>query len=120
MDRPPRNPSAPLLDLFVAWRTFYVTVLLVTAILGNFEWQRVSGGSLNQCRAVAMTTLVVAQVFYAFNCRFVTNSSLTYRVFVGNVWLLIASAFNFALQCLLIYAPGLNEVWSMEFINGFA
>lgn len=33
MDRKPRDPKQPLLDAQLGWRTFYVTVLLVTAML---------------------------------------------------------------------------------------
>ncbi|RYF00025.1 MAG: hypothetical protein EOO41_00120 [Methanobacteriota archaeon] len=118
MMRPPRDPKAPLLDGFIAWRTFFVTVLLVTAMLGNMQWQLAIGGSLASARASAMTTLVIAQCLYALNCRYVLHSSLTYRVLIGNPWLLGAIILNCAIQLFLIYTPAVQGVWGMTDMDG--
>lgn len=98
MRRPPRDPKTALLDKFIAWRTFYVTILLVVAMLGNEQWELSTGSSLPEARAVAMSTLVVAQALYILSCRFVRHSSLTYRVFLGNPWLLAMILLNGIIQ----------------------
>jgi magnesium-transporting ATPase (P-type) len=62
MDRPPRNPKAPLLDAFVAWRTFYVTTLLVVAVLGLEQWELVLGNTISEARAAAFTVLILGKI----------------------------------------------------------
>jgi hypothetical protein len=140
MNRPPRDPKAPLLDKTIAWRTFLLTVLFVVAMLGNLQWELDAGNTLAQGRAVAMSTLVIAQCLYALNCRYVYTSSLTYRVFMGNPWLLgmivlnaaiqvqflhaaalklhIGTSTMDALQVFLVYTPGVQSVWGMQSIGG--
>ena len=56
MDRPPRLPTRPLLDGFTVWRTFYVTIILVTAMLGNEQWTLSYGGSLAEVRHLLATS----------------------------------------------------------------
>lgn len=47
-----------------------------------------------------------------------TNSSLTYRVLLGNPWLIAAIIGNMAIQFFFIYTPAVNTVWGMEPIAG--
>lgn len=114
MTRPPRDPNHPLLDGFIAWKSLFVSLALIVIILGNQEWTLVTGGSRASARATAMTTLVMGQCFYALSARFVYRSSLTYRVLLGNPWLLAAIAFNMGMQVVLTYTPGLSGVWGMD------
>jgi len=118
MSRPPRDPRAPLLDKYVTWRTFIVTVAMVVAILGNTEWEARLGGSSREQHAIAMSTLIVAQALYCLNCRFLFASSLTPHVFVGNPWLLAMVVLNGAVQAFLVHTPGVQEVWGMASLNG--
>lgn len=69
MRRPPRDPKASLLDGLIAWRSFFVTTLLIVAMLGNYQWDIVDGGTAGTARAMAMTTLVTAQCLYTLSCR---------------------------------------------------
>lgn len=76
------------------WRTFYVTLLLVVAMLGIMQWELEVSGSVPMGRACAMSVLVLAQGWYALSCRYVNATALTPRVFVGNPWLLAAIFVN--------------------------
>jgi hypothetical protein len=118
MTRPPRDPKAPLLDAYIAWRTFYVTILLVVAMLGIEQWELVVSGNLFQARACAMSVLVISQCLYTFSCRYVNHTALNYRVLMGNPWLLGAVVFNAGVLIFLVYCPGVNTVWSMAPIDG--
>jgi hypothetical protein len=120
MERPPRLPTKPLLDGFTTWRTFYVTVILVAGILGNFQWSLQLGQAQREASASAMTFLVVAQGIYALSCRYVSRSAIWPRVWVGNVWLVVAILVNLALQCFLVYTPGVQDVWDLYNMNGAA
>lgn len=93
-------------------------VLLIVAMLGIMQWEIEVSGDLAQGRACAMSVLVLAQGWYALSCRYVNATALTPRVFVGNPWLLAAIFVNAAVQCFLIYTPGVNGVWSMAPIDG--
>jgi len=118
MSRPPRDPKAPLLDAYIAWRTLYVTILLVVAMLGIEQWELVVSGDLAKARACAMSVLVISQCLYTFSCRYVNHTALHYRVLMGNPWLVGAVVFNAAVQVFLVYCPGVNTVWSMAPIDG--
>ena len=118
MTRTPRDPKAPLLDAQLAWRTVYVTVLLVTAMLGNGQWSFTTGASGAEAQTAAMTTLVVAQALYAVSCRYTARCALWPSVWVGNTWLLAMVFVNAALQCFLIYTPGVQGVWRLAPIDG--
>lgn len=120
MERPPRLPTKPLLDGFTTWRTFYVTVILVAGILGNFQWSLVMGQTQREASAAAMTFLIVAQGVYALNCRFVSRSVMWPSTWVGNAWLVVAIFVNAALQCFLVYTPGVQDVWDLDDMNGTA
>lgn len=119
MQDKPRSPKKRLLSKTVLWRTLYVTIILVVFVLGTFQWSLNIGYDVSRARSSAMTTLVVAQCFYLLNCRFNTMSALHPRVFKGNKWVWVAILVNLALQCLLVYTPGVQEIFDTGFMNGF-
>lgn len=117
MARPPRDPSAPLLDAMLLWRCTYITIILCASMLGNMAWELSIGGHEEVGRAIAMSTLVIAQCFFAFSCRFVSHTSITPAVFRGNPWLLGAVLLNAIIQVFLVHTPIVNKTWSMEAMN---
>lgn len=72
MRRAPRRADAPILSGFLIWRTVFVSVVLVVGVFGLFQYERSLGTDLETARAVAVTTLVLFEVFYLFNCRHLT------------------------------------------------
>lgn len=121
MDRPPRKPGKRLLSSYVLFRSIYVTVLNVIVTLGNFQWERDIGGSLAEASTVAMNTIVAVQTLYLLNCRFLSRSSLRPSVlYKGNKFVLLAIAIVGALQGLVSYTPGIQDVWDTAAINGLA
>ena len=54
------------------WRILFVSLLMVTGTFGLFLWERLSGSDIDTARTVAVNTLVVAEVFYLFNTRYLT------------------------------------------------
>jgi magnesium-transporting ATPase (P-type) len=91
MQRPPRDPKAPLMDGFLIWRTAFVTTLLVVVTLGMFLHMGQTGASLAEARTAAVNTLVAGSIFYLLNSRFLLAPAWGLRGLIGNrvVWLVI-------------------------------
>lgn len=118
MHRAPRRPGKPIMGKAIIWRTFFVGVLLIIAMLLNMQATLWRGGSLAQGRAVAMNTLVLGQCLYILSCRYLGASSLRLEALTSNPWVSAAVVLNCALQALITYTPGVQEVWSTAAITG--
>ena len=131
MSRPPRRKGKRLFGKLVMWNCLWVSALLVTCVIGTFAWhlrvnpadERRSGADssdprINKARAEAFNMLVFAEIAYALNCRYVKSTSIRKELFTGNKWCWIAIAVTVALQILLTYTPGVNEVFNNAPIDG--
>ncbi len=105
MKRRPRHPSEPLLTGFMIWRILFVSVLMVMGTFGLFLWERLHGAELEGARTVAVNALVIAEVFYLFNARFLTASSLNRTGLLGNRYALLAVFAVVVFQLLFTYLP---------------
>jgi magnesium-transporting ATPase (P-type) len=105
MQRPPRDPTTPLVDGFMLWRILFVTVLMALASYGLFLWEQAQGADVTTARTVAVNALVVAEMFYLFNCRRLHSSILNREGFLGNRLALQAIAFLLILQLGYTYLP---------------
>ena len=108
MERSPRDPNVSILGGSFLRRVIFVSLLLGGASLGLFLWEHKRGMPLELARTLAVTTLVVGQMFYLFNSRFLHKSSLSLKRLFSNriAWgavLLLA-----ILQLLFVYAPFMN------------
>ena len=108
MRRPPRRPEAPLLSRFLVWRVFVVSVLFSGASLGVFFAALEAGRDLETARTLVVNMLVVAQVFYLFNVRYLHAASITLRGALGTPPVLWALAAIVAAQLAFTYAPVMN------------
>ena len=104
MERKPRDPDTPLLTRFLLWRIGFVSVLLLVGTLGHFLYELyVLGTGLDYARTAAINTLVMGQIFYLFNSRYMVQPSYTKEGMFGSrpVWvaigvlILLQAAFNF-------------------------
>ena len=91
MDRMPRKPDTPLLSAFLIWRILFVTVIMVIGSFGLFLWERSLGTSIEEARTVTVNTIVMFEIFYVFNSRYLRHSVLNLHGLFGNwlVWLAI-------------------------------
>jgi len=111
MRRAPRQTSEPLLDRLLVWRIAFVSLLMVAGGLGFFLWEQASGASIAVARTVALNALVMGEIFYLFNCRFLVASSLNPRGFFASRPVLL-SVFLVALaQALLTYWAPLQRLF---------
>ena len=105
MQRPPRQPHAPLLTGFLVWRIAFVSLLFVLGAFGIFAWAMSRGLDLETARTMAVNVLVVLQIFYLFNVRFLHQTSLTLMGALGTKPVLIALSAVVAAQLALTYTP---------------
>ncbi len=112
MRRPPRDPDAALLDLFLLWRVIFVSALLLLATYGIFSWiHNAQGGPLDQARAGAVNMLVAGCAAYLLNSRYQTRSVLSRQGLFGSrpVWLAIGLVAM--LQLAWTYVPILQRLF---------
>jgi magnesium-transporting ATPase (P-type) len=105
MRRPPRRPDAPLLSHFLLWRVALVSVLFAAISLTVFFAAQRLGRDVETARTLVVNTLVVLQIFYLFNVRYLHMASITWRGALGTPAVLWAVAAVVAAQLAFTYAP---------------
>jgi len=115
MRRKPRRSSEPV----IAGREFGImsfqgfVIAVATLVAFYIGWSREGfpqeAGSLSQ--TLAFSTLVISQLFHAFDCRSTTKSIFS-RGFFTNPSLLLAFAGSLALQMLVIYLTPLGRFFN--------
>ncbi|MFZ1415386.1 MAG: HAD-IC family P-type ATPase [Defluviicoccus sp.] len=119
MQRPPRDPKAPLLSSFVIARTVLVALLMAAGALGLFLLAYrtaapaagpISEWSYPQAQTEAVTTVILFQIFYLLNCRSLKASMFRIGLF-SNLWIYAGIGTVLLLQIGFIYLPFMNEVF---------
>ncbi|MGM0831382.1 MAG: HAD-IC family P-type ATPase [Pseudomonadota bacterium] len=114
MARQPRDPKAPLLDLFLLWRVIFVSVLLLIGVFGMFSWILNQGGSEALARAGAVNMLVTGSAAYLINSRFLINSTLSFAGIFGSRPVWIAIMMVMLLQMAFTYLPFMQLIFGSE------
>ncbi|MBE0599615.1 MAG: cation transporting ATPase C-terminal domain-containing protein, partial [Desulfuromonadales bacterium] len=104
MQRPPRRQNEPILSGHLLWRTVFVSVLIAALTLALFL-QQFGSTSAEQARTLAVNVLVVGQLVYLFNSRFLLRPSFTLQGLGGNRVAWLAAAALIVLQLAFTYAP---------------
>ncbi len=111
MDRPPRNPRAPLIDFALFMRTGLVALCMTAGAFGIFHWELSSrAASIEQARTAVVNTIVAVEMVYLLNCRSLTHSvrSLGWFTNLPVLWGIVAMA---ALQLAFTYLPLFNRLF---------
>lgn len=114
MERPPRKRDAPLLTKKLVWRVIFVSGLFAGIALLMFFSAQALGASLGKARTMVVNMLVVAEIAYLFNVRFLHMRSLTLKGALGTRPVLIALATAIAAQIAFTYLPFLQSVFETE------
>ncbi|RDH86159.1 MAG: carbonate dehydratase [endosymbiont of Galathealinum brachiosum] len=112
MLRPPRAASEPMLTSYLVWRILFVSVILMSGTFGLFIIELDRGASIEYARTVAVNTLVMFEIFYLFNSRYLKNSIFNWAGLTGNPYVLIA------ITILLILQIGFTYIGSMQHLFG--
>ncbi|MBT8764859.1 cation-transporting P-type ATPase [Metapseudomonas boanensis] len=109
MQRPPRDPKAPLLSAELLWLILLVSVLLTLASLGLFIYTQQLGWSMEASRTLAVNALVFGEIGYLFSSRRV-NSPAHFSVRDNPmVWGMVA--LMVVLQLAFTYVPAFQTLF---------
>jgi magnesium-transporting ATPase (P-type) len=111
MRRPPRDPRERLLSWFFVWRVAMVSVLMMSGALGLFLWELSRGAGLETARTMAVSAVVVAEMFYLLNSRYILRPVLSREGLLGNPYALVALAACALLQLAYVYAGPLQAIF---------
>ncbi len=117
MQRPPRNAQEPMLNLHLIWRVSFVSVILMSGTFGLFLWEMDQGATIEHARTVAVNTLVMFEIFYLFNSRYITDSVFNWAGFTGNRYVLIAIAVLVVFQLGFTYLSSLQSLFGTTAID---
>ena len=117
MQRKPRDPRESIFAHGLPGQIIGIGILIccstLLAFITSFYW---SGGDLTLARTIAFTTLVLAQLFYVFQCR-TEKDSLFKLSFFSNLYLVGAVFCSFVMQLAVIYLPFLQGVFKTSALS---
>ena len=111
MLRPPRDPKEPLLTPLFLWRITFVSLILMVGTFGLFTWFQTQGFSIEYARTVAVNTLVMFEIFYLFNSRYISDSVLSIQGLLGNRYALFAIASLLFFQLAFTYLSPMQTLF---------
>lgn len=111
MQRQPRLASEPLLSHHLVWRILFVAMILMVGTFGLFMIEVQRGASVELARTVAVNTLVMFEIFYLFNSRYILEPVINIRGLFGSRYVLGAIALLILFQLGFTYLPVLQELF---------
>ncbi|RDD96166.1 cation-transporting P-type ATPase [Paracoccus pantotrophus] len=121
MNRPPRPRDAPILSRFLVWRIGFVSVLFMLGVFGIFAYALHRGYGIEGARTMVVNMLVVMEIFYLFNVRYLHRTSFSLIGAMGTPAVLGAIAVVVAAQLLFTYAPFMHALFDsapLAFVDG--
>ncbi len=118
MNRPPREPKAPILDAFVLTRTTYVALLLTAGAVGLFHLELGMGlrdgldqaTAMREAHTTAVTAIIAFQIFYVFSCRSLKRSVVSIGMF-SNPAVFFGVGAIVLLQLGFVYVPFMQHLF---------
>jgi Ca2+-transporting ATPase len=111
MQRPPRDPSMPILTRPLIMRIIMVSLMLVICAFGLFKLElMLMNDNEALARTLAVNVFVFGEVFYLFNCRSITHPVWALGFF-SNPPLWAGVAVMTLLQMMYTYLPVFNTVF---------
>jgi magnesium-transporting ATPase (P-type) len=114
MQRPPRPTDEPLITGFMLWRVGFVGLLLLLGVGLLFLQEQARGTSLEFARTVSVNALVMGEMFYLLNVRFLHKPAYTRDGLLGSRAVLIAIGICFGFQVLFTHVPFMNFLFRTE------
>lgn len=111
MQKSPRDAHEPILTRYLMWRVAYVSMILMSGTFGLFLWEMKQGASIAHARTVAVNTLIMFEIFYLFNSRYITSSIFNFKGLSGNPYVLIAIVILMILQLVFTYLTPMQSMF---------
>jgi magnesium-transporting ATPase (P-type) len=89
----------------------------MSGTFGLFMWEMKQGASIEHARTVAVNTLVVFEIFYLFNSRYITAPVLNRAGLTGNRYVLIAIGVLIILQLGFTYHAPMQALFGTTEID---
>lgn len=121
MRRPPRQPNEGLLTRFMIWRVIFVSLLFLAAALAVFFLALGKGYDVETARTMVVNTIVVLEIFYLFNVRYLHMTSFNWRGVLGTPSVRWALVVVVAAQFAFTYLPFMHELFDsrpVAFLDG--
>jgi Ca2+-transporting ATPase len=113
LKRPPRRPAEGIISRLLWERTFIAGLVMAVGTLYLFWWELQSTEDLGRAQTVALTTMVVFQMFHVGNCRSESRSLFVISPF-SNRFLFLATAAAFFIHAAALYWPWTQFVLRVE------
>jgi magnesium-transporting ATPase (P-type) len=110
--QPPRPRKEPVISRLMVERMVIMGMVLALGTLGVYLWQMNQGSGIEHARTMALTTLVLFQLFNVFNSRSETRSVFTMNP-LSNPFLFFSIVGSVIAQLIAIYWPPLQSVFSL-------
>lgn len=117
MERPPRPPRAGLLSPFLVWRIVFVSGLFTLGALGMFFLALHRGDDIETARTLVVNLIVVFEIFYLFNVRYLNVSSVTLKGALGTPPVLYALGTLVIAQFAFTYAPFMQALFDTRSLS---
>lgn len=117
MRRPPRVAHEPVLTPHLIWRVAFVSIILMSGTFGLFLWEMERGASIEHARTVAVNTLVMFEIFYLFNSRYIKASVFSWAGLTGNHYVLLAIGILIIFQLGFTYLAPLQSLFGTASID---
>ncbi|SEG12102.1 cation-transporting P-type ATPase [Nitrosomonas ureae] len=111
MSRAPHDPNASILSGFLVWRIVFVSLLMISGGFALYIWETLQGSSVELSRTVVVNALVMCEIVYLFNCRYLVASVYSRQGFLGNRYVLWAIGLLLVLQMLFTYWPVMQQLF---------
>ena len=121
MQRRPRPANQGLLTPFLIWRVALVSFLFLAAVLGVFFYSLGRGDELAMARTLVVNLIVVLEVFYLFNVRYLHYTSYSWKGLLGTPAVLSAVAVVIVAQAMFTYWPAMQALFDtrpLAFLDG--
>jgi len=124
MQRPPRVRDQPIFNRYLVERCLLVGFLITAGGVGLFLWQYDDARpfleppadpvfALRKAQTMAVTTVVMFQVFYLFQCRSLTTSALRVDPF-SNLTIYSGVLVTVAMQVAFVHSSLMNRAFNSE------
>jgi Ca2+-transporting ATPase len=111
--RRPRPRGEGVMSRLLWERTLVTGLVMATGTLALFRWELDHTGSLMRAQTVALTTMVLFQVFHVGNCRSDHISAFRKSPF-SNPFLFVATAAAFVIHAGALYVPATQIILRVE------
>jgi magnesium-transporting ATPase (P-type) len=111
MRRRPRSVDEGLLTPFLLWRVILMSFLFLGVALAFYFYAIGKGAGIATARTMVVNVIVVLEIFYLFNVRYLHMTSFTWRGVLGTPAVLIAVATVVAAQVAFTYLPIMQRLF---------